>query len=139
MLLAGITVSAAAQQHVQTISIDAGKTGKTFEGIGAVNGGGATSVLLKDYPEKQRAEILDMVYKPMFGASLSTLLVEIPGDGNSTQGSMPSHSHYRGDYNYRRGYTWWVMKEAKKRNPQLSLDATAWSVPGWVVGCSKLL
>lgn len=132
MLLAGITVSAAAQQHVQTISIDAGKKGKTFEGIGAVNGGGATSVLLKDYPEKQRAEILDMVYKPMFGASLSTLLVEIPGDGNSTQGSMPSHSHYRGDYNYRRGYTWWVMKEAKKRNPQLSLDATAWSVPGWV-------
>ena len=120
------------QQQVQTVQIDGKTKGKTFEGIGAVNGGGATSVLLKDYPEKQRAEILDMVYKPLFGASLSALLVEIPGDGNSTQGSMPSHSHYRGDYNYQRGYIWWVLQEAKKRNSLLTLDGTAWSVPGWV-------
>lgn len=116
----------------QTIRIGGQSTGKTFDGIGIVNGGGATSVLLKDYPEKQRSEIMDLVYQPMFGASVSTLLVEIPGDGNSTQGSMPSHSHYRGDYNFQRGYTWWVMSEAKRRNPKLSLDATAWSAPAWV-------
>ena len=116
----------------QTVRLSGSSTGKTFDGIGIVNGGGATSVLLKDYPEKQRAEILDLVFKPGFGASVSTLLVEIPGDGNSTQGSMPSHSHYRGDFNFRRGYTWWVMSEAKRRNPGLSLDATAWSAPAWV-------
>lgn len=116
----------------QIIRIGGQSTGKTFDGIGIVNGGGATSVLLKDYPEKQRSEIMDLVYQPMFGASVSTLLVEIPGDGNSTQGSMPSHSHYRGDYNFQRGYTWWVMSEAKRRNPKLSLDATAWSAPAWV-------
>ena len=116
----------------QTVRISSRSTGKTFDGIGIVNGGGATSVLLKDYPDKQRSEIMDIVYKPKFGASVSTLLVEIPGDGNSTQGSMPSHSHFRGDYNFRRGYTWWVMSEAKRRNPKLSLDATAWSAPAWV-------
>ena len=116
----------------QTVRISALSKGKTFEGIGIVNGGGATSVLLKDYPEQQRREILDMVYKPKFGGSVSTLLVEIPGDGNSTQGSMPSHSHFRGDHNYQRGYTWWVLREAKQRNPQLSLDATGWSAPAWV-------
>ena len=116
----------------QTVRLNSNSTGKTFDGIGIVNGGGATSVLLKDYPEPQRSEILDFVYKPKFGASVSTLLVEIPGDGNSTQGSMPSHSHYRGDYNYYRGYTWWVMSEAKRRNPRLSLDATSWSAPAWV-------
>ena len=120
---------AAAQK---TILLSGQSTGKQFDGIGAVNGGGATSVLLKDYPEQQRREILDMVYKPMFGGSVSTLLVEIPGDGNSTQGSMPSHSHYRGDNNYERGYTWWILREAKQRNPQLSLDATGWSAPAWV-------
>ena len=49
----------------------------------------------------------------MFGASISALLVEIPGDGNSTQGSMPSHSHFRGDADFELGYTWWVMKAAK--------------------------
>lgn len=116
----------------QTIQLSSQSTGKTFDGIGIVNGGGATSVLLKDYPELQRSQIMDLVYKPKFGASVSTLLVEIPGDGNSTQGSMPSHSHYRGDYNFQRGYMWWVMSEAKRRNPKLSLDATAWSAPAWV-------
>lgn len=35
-----------------------------FDGIGLVSGGGATSVLLKDYPEPQRTEILDLVYRP---------------------------------------------------------------------------
>ena len=106
--------------------------GKRFDGIGAVNGGGATSVLLKDYPEPQKSQIMDLVFKPMFGASVSTILVEIPGDGNSTQGSMPSHSHFQGDSNFERGYMWWVMKEAVKRNPELTLDATAWSAPAWV-------
>lgn len=116
----------------QTINLSANSTGKQFDGIGAVNGGGATSVLLKDYPEPQRSQIMDMVYKPMFGASVSAILVEVPGDGNSTQGSMPSHSHYQGDHNYLRGYMWWVMQEAKRRNSALSLDATSWSAPAWV-------
>lgn len=125
LLLAGGT-------KAQTIRLSAGASGKQFDGIGAVNGGGATSVLLKDYPEPQRSQIMDMVYKPMFGASVSALLVEVPGDGNSTQGSMPSHSHYQGDHNYLRGYMWWVMQEAKRRNSALALDATAWSAPAWV-------
>lgn len=106
--------------------------GERFDGIGVVNGGGATSVLLKDYPTPQREQILDLLYKPKFGASVSALLVEIPGDGNSTQGSMPSHMHERDDLDYRRGYTWWLLSEAKARNPKLSLDATAWSAPGWL-------
>ena len=120
----------AANSQVVELKGDAG--GKRFDGIGVVNGGGATSVLLKDYPEPQRSQILDMVYKPKFGASVSALLVEIPGDGNSTQGSMPSHMHTRDDLDYTRGYLWWILCEAKKRNPDLSLDGTAWSAPSWV-------
>ena len=73
-------------QHViQTVELRGDAGGRRFDGIGIVDGGGATSVLLKDYPEAQRREILDLVYKPKFGASVSALLVEIPGDGNSTQ------------------------------------------------------
>lgn len=120
--------------HAQTIMLNDKAGGKRFDGIGLVNGGGATSVLLKDYPEPQRSQILDLVYKPKFGASVSALFVEIPGDGNSTQGSMPSHRHTREDLNYSRGYTWWIMQEAKKRNPDLTLDGTAWSAPGWIGG-----
>jgi len=135
-LLCGLCVSAAPQtrEKPQEIRIDNTLAGKRFDGIGAVNGGGATSVLLKDYPEPQRSQIMDLVFKPMFGASVSTILVEIPGDGNSTQGSMPSHSHFQGDSNFERGYIWWVLEEAVKRNPKLTLDATAWSAPAWVGG-----
>ena len=116
----------------QTITIDGAAGGKRFDGIGAVSGGGATSVLLKDYPESQRSQVLDFLFKPNFGASISALLVEIPGDGNSTQGSEPSHMHSRDDENYSRGYEWWLMSEARKRNPFIVLDANAWGCPKWI-------
>ena len=116
----------------QVIELNGDAGGRRFDGIGIVNGGGATSVLFKDYPEPQRSQILDLVFKPKFGASVSSLLVEIPGDGNSTQGSMSSHMHTRDDLNYQRGYMWWIMREAKLRNPDLVLDGAAWSAPGWV-------
>jgi galactosylceramidase len=116
----------------QTVELNGAAGGKRFDGIGAVSGGGATSVLLKDYPEPQRGQILDLLFKPKFGASMSALLVEVPGDGNSTQGSEPSHMHTRDDLNFSRGYEWWLMSEAKKRNPNLSLDACAWGCPAWV-------
>ena len=116
----------------QVVNLKGDAGGQRFEGIGAVNGGGATSVLLKDYPGPQRSQILDLVFKPKFGASVSALLVEIPGDGNSTQGSMPSHMHTRDDLDYSRGYMWWILREAKKRNPHLTLDGAAWSAPGWI-------
>jgi galactosylceramidase len=116
----------------QTIDFRGDAGGKRFDGIGAVSGGGATSVLLKDYPAKQRSQILDLLFKPKFGASMSTLLVEVPGDGNSTQGSEPSHMHTKDDLNFSRGYEWWLMSEAKKRNPDLTLDACAWGCPAWV-------
>jgi galactosylceramidase len=116
----------------QQFTLDGTAGGKRFDGIGAVSGGGATSVLLKDYPEPQRSEILDLLFKPNFGASMSALFVEIPGDGNSTQGSELSHMHSRGDENYSRGYEWWLMREAKKRNAAITLDGVAWGSPGWV-------
>lgn len=124
--------TAAVRADSQVIPIRGDAAGPRFDGIGFVNGGGATSVLLKDYPEPQRSQILDLLYRPKFGASVSALLVEIPGDGNSTQGSMPSHMHARDDLGYTRGYTWWVLREARRRNPRITLDATAWSAPGWV-------
>ena len=131
-LFCALLTLAWADASAQTIQLSASASGKQFDGIGAVNGGGATSVLLRAYPEPQRSQILDFVFRPKFGASVSTMLVEIPGDGNSTQGSMPTHAHYRGDANFERGYMWWVMTEAKRRNPQLAIDATGWSAPAWV-------
>ena len=129
VLASGLLLPVMADQSV-SLRGDAG--GRQFDGIGAVSGGGATSVLLKDYPEPQRSQVLDLLFKPKFGASMSALLVEVPGDANATQGAEPSHRHTRDDLNYGRGYEWWLMREAKARNPNLSLDACAWGCPGWV-------
>ncbi|HEY1686424.1 MAG TPA: hypothetical protein VGG19_16790 [Tepidisphaeraceae bacterium] len=118
----------------EMVILDGKHANKVFDGVGAVSGGGATSVLLKDYRQPQRDQILDILFKPNFAASMQTLYVEIGGDGNSTQGSEPSHMRTRTDQNYSRGYEWWLMTEAKKRNPELTLDACAWSCPGWVGG-----
>ena len=60
----------------QTIPINGADSGRTFDGIGAVSGGGATSVLLKDYVEPQRSQILDYLFKPNFGASLSAYMLK---------------------------------------------------------------
>ncbi|MEE6494251.1 hypothetical protein FKM82_017075 [Ascaphus truei] len=111
---------------------DRGGLGRLFDGIGGVSGGGATSRLLVNYPEPYRAQILDYLFKPNFGASLHILKVEIGGDAQTTDGTEPSHMHYPDDQNYFRGYEWWLMKEAKKRNPNITLIGLPWAFPGWI-------
>ena len=116
-------------------SADTAAARTPFLGFGAISGGGATSRLLVSYPEPQRGQILDWLFKPRFGASLSLLKVEIGGDGQSTDGSEPSHRHAApgedsSEPDYSRGYEWWLMKEAKARNPDIKLYGLSWAVPG---------
>lgn len=105
--------------------------GRTYEGMGSLSAG-ASSRLLIDYPEPQRSQILDYLFKPQYGASLNHLKTEIGGDVNSTCGTEPSFQHTRGEKNFQRGYEWWLMKEAKKRNPNITLDVLAWGAPYWI-------
>ncbi|XP_022080635.1 galactocerebrosidase-like isoform X1 [Acanthaster planci] len=114
-----------------TIS-DASGLGRRFDGIGGLSGGGATSRLLVNYPELYQSQILDYLFKPNFGASLPILKVEIGGDSQSTDGTESSHMHSPNDENYQRGYEWWLMKEAKKRNPKIKLYGLPWAFPGWI-------
>ena len=114
------------------IAIDGRDSGRLFEGLGGADAGGATSVLLMSYPEPQRSQILDLLFKPKFGASMTTHYFEIGGDGNSTESTTPSHMHSRADLNFQRGWTWFMIREAKKRNPAITLDGEAWTCPGWI-------
>jgi Glycosyl hydrolase family 59 len=116
-----------------TITIDGNVSGRTFEGLGAVSAG-ASSRLLIDYPEPYRSQILDYLFKPGYGAALQHLKVEIGADVNSTDGSEPSHMRSRDDHDYNRGYEWWLMKEAHRRNPKIILDSLPWGAPGWIGG-----
>ncbi|XP_068608563.1 galactocerebrosidase [Brachionichthys hirsutus] len=106
--------------------------GRVFDGIGGLSGGGATSRLLVSYAEPFRSRVLDFLFKPNFGASLHILKVEIGGDAQTTDGTEPSHMRHENDENYFRGYEWWLMKEAKRRNPNITLIGLPWAFPGWV-------
>ena len=131
VLLCGLGRELLAEEAVKVIDLNPAAGGMVFEGIGGVSAG-ASSRLLIDYPEPRRSEILDYLFKPQYGASLPHLKVEIGGDVNSTDGVEPSHMHVRNDENYHRGYEWWLMKEAKKRNPGIMLDCLAWGATGWI-------
>jgi hypothetical protein len=56
----GATAQAAqaAQPASTAVMIDGRQGGRTFDGVGAVSGGG-NSRLLVDYPEPQRSQVLD--------------------------------------------------------------------------------
>jgi len=121
----------------QTIVINGSDGGRTFEGIGGLSAG-ASSRLLIDYPEPYRSDILDYLFKPDFGANIYELKVETEGDINSTDGSELSFAHTREEFlhpkkeYFNRGYEWWLMKEAKKRNPAIKIEILQWGAPGWI-------
>ena len=44
------------------------------------------------------------------------------GDTDATEGAESSHMHSASDPgNFNRGYEWWLMTEARKRNPSIKL------------------
>ncbi|HEY1753957.1 MAG TPA: hypothetical protein VGG72_01080, partial [Bryobacteraceae bacterium] len=124
-------LTGAAQAQSVAVTIDTTSLGRIFDGLGAVSAG-ASSRLLYDYPEPYRSQVLDYLFRPHYGASLQHLKVEIGSDVNSTDGSEPSHMRSADDKNFTRGYEWWLMQEAHRRNPKILLDTLAWGAPGWV-------
>ena len=113
------------------VLIDAAGGGLPFDGHGGLSAG-ASSRLLYDYQPDVRDEILDYLFAPNFGAALHVCKVEIGGDTQSTDGTEPSHMHDRDDLDCTRGYEFWLMREARKRNPRVRLYALPWGQPGWV-------
>lgn len=137
LLAAGVLSFLALPATALNIVVDGDSGGAVFEGIGALSAG-ASSRLLMDYSEPQRSEILDLLFKPGCGAAFQHLKVEAGGDVNSTDGTEPSYArtreeweHPREEY-FNRGYEWWLMREAKKRNPDIALDILQWGAPEWI-------
>lgn len=130
-LLAFCFTAATGSAQQTRVVLDGASAGRIFDGIGAASGG-ASSRLLIDYPEPQRSQILDYLFKPGYGASLQHLKVEIGADVNSTDGSEPSPMRTAPDRSAKRGYEWWLMAEAHNRNPDIVLEILPWGAPGWV-------
>ncbi|WP_433893391.1 NPCBM/NEW2 domain-containing protein [Streptomyces sp. CA-111067] len=136
-LLAALLAVSSAPAHAApdtSVTVDGTQSGRTFDGIGAISGGGGNSRLLTDYPAAQQKQILDYMFKPGYGANLQLLKLEIGGDANSTDGSEPSIEHSKGTVNCNAGYEFWLAEQAKARNPNIGLYGLAWAAPGWING-----
>lgn len=118
------------------ISILKDSSTSLFYGIGGVTSNGMTK-LLKEYKEEYRNDILDFLFLPYFGASFHHLKIEIGSDANGTCGTEPSHMRSDKDYDITRGVGLWLGKEAKKRNPSITLDAIRWGTPSWITDNEK--
>ena len=134
VLAFGVVGSPVSAQAATAISVNGTSAGRTFGGIGAISGGGGNSRLLSEYPAAEQQQILDYLFKPGYGADLQILKVEIGGDTNSTDGSESSMEHASGSVNCNNGYEWWLMEQAKARNPSIRLYGLAWGAPGWIGG-----
>ncbi len=56
-------------------------------------------------------------------------------DVDTTNGAEASHERSSKPIaNYHRGYEWWLMQQAKVRNPNIKLYGLQWGTPGWVNG-----
>lgn len=115
---------------------DNGGIGPLYRGIGGLSGGGATSRLLPDYPPEVQQQIYDYLFLPNFGASLQLLKVEIGSGGQSTEGTEACHQYTANasEASFERGYEWLLLRESKKRNPDIGVWALSWAWPAWV-GC----
>jgi O-glycosyl hydrolase len=122
--------SPASQVPHQTVTIDGHSAGRVFDGVGAISA--SSSLLLYDYPKPERSQILDYLFKPDYGASLQILKVEIGSDSNSTTASEPSHMRTRNAVDCHRGIEWWLMKQARARNPKIKFYGLMWGAPGWI-------
>jgi O-glycosyl hydrolase len=134
LVLAGALTAATPANAATAITINGSSGGRAFDGVGAISGGGGNSRLLIDYPEPERSQLLDYLFKPGYGAALQILKVEIGGDTNSTSGAEPSVEHTRGTVDCAVGYEFWLMEQAKARNPNIKLYGLAWGAPGWIGG-----
>ncbi len=121
------------KEGVVKITLNPKDEGRVFEGIGGVSAGASTD-LLYDYKDPIRSQILDILFKPKFGAAFQHLKVEMGGGENSTCGSEPSHAITREELKnpVSRGYEFWLMREAKDRNTDMILEYLPWSFPGYL-------
>ena len=119
------------------ITIDGSKASARdqFRGLGCVTGNGS-SRLLMDYKRKNPdayQEIMKLLFKPDYGAGLVHIKIEFGADVNSSSGTEPCVKRFpeeRADVT--RGAGFQFAADAKKINPEITIDLLRWGEPHWV-------
>ncbi|MBQ8791321.1 MAG: glycosyl hydrolase family 59 [Ruminiclostridium sp.] len=112
-----------------------------FRGLGAISGNNS-SRLLMDYKVKNPESywrIMNLLFKPDYGAGLSHIKIEFGSDVNSSSGTEPSimrTEDEKADVTRGAGFT--IAADALSINPDITIDLLRWSEPLWVTNAFKI-
>ena len=116
------------------ITIDGSRMSRPFHGLGLISANNSSRLLI-DYkyenPEKYQ-EILNHIFGKE-GLEINHLKLEMGADINSTSGTEPCTMRYEDEpADVTRGAGFILASDAKKINPDITLDMLFWSEPRWV-------
>lgn len=107
----------------------------SFRGLGAVTGNNS-SRLLMDYKAKNPEsyqEIMELLFRPDYGAGLTHIKIEFGADINSSSGTEACVKRYEDEKaDVTRGAGFMFAADAKKINPEITVDLLRWGEPAWV-------
>lgn len=115
-----------------TVNMDADTV---FRGLGAVTGNNSSRLLMDYKTQNPDAywEIMNLLFKPNYGAGLTYIKIEFGSDVNSSSGTEPSIMRSADETaDVTRGAGFMFAADALTINPDISIDLLRWGEPKWI-------
>ncbi|MCM1062564.1 MAG: glycosyl hydrolase family 59 [Eubacterium sp.] len=115
-----------------TVNMD---EGTVYRGLGVVTGNNSSRLLMDYKTENPDAywEIMNLLFKPDYGAGLTHIKIEFGSDVNSSSGTEPSIMRSADETaDVTRGAGFMFAADALSINPDITVDLLRWGEPKWV-------
>lgn len=109
--------------------------GAVYRGLGVVTGNNSSRLLMDYKTENPDAywEIMNLLFKPDYGAGLTHVKIEFGTDVNSSSGTEPSIMRSADEEaDVTRGAGFMFAADALSINPEITVDLLRWGEPKWV-------
>ena len=109
--------------------------GTVFRGLGAVTGNNSSRLLMDYKTQNPDAywEIMNLLFKPDYGAGLTHVKIEFGSDVNSSSGTEPSIMRSADEEaDVTRGAGFMFAADALSINPDITVDLLRWGEPKWI-------
>lgn len=121
------------------VSVDGSTTnmneGTVYRGLGVITGNNSSRLLMDYKTENPEAywEIMNLLFKPDYGAGLTHVKIEFGSDVNSSSGTEPSIMRSEDEEaDVTRGAGFMFAADALSINPDITVDLLRWGEPQWV-------
>lgn len=114
--------------------------GTVYRGLGTVTGNNSSRLLMDYKAQNPKAywEIMNLLFKPDYGAGLTHVKLEFGADINSSSGTEPSVMRYADEKaDVTRGAGFMFASDALSINPDITMDMLRWGEPAWVADAFK--